>query len=90
MTKTFTETYNTYGTLEHETFGKFILLKALPNTHSVPLPLRDAGYLEWFVLDEKTGEGRNILLNGSCMIVPFYEPVEMEVKLVVEDGEEDD
>lgn len=83
-----TETYKAYGKLISKDFGTFILLKSLPNVHSVPIPLRDAGYLEWFVLDESTGEGKNILLKDDCMIEPYYEAIEMEVKLTIDDDAE--
>lgn len=81
------ETYKSYGKLFSRDFGKeFILLKPLPNVHSVPMPLRDAGYLEWFVLDETTGEGKNILLNGACLIEPYFEEVDVDVALTVEEN----
>ena len=56
-------------------------------TDASPVPLRDAGYLEWFVLDIETHQGKNILLNSNCLIEPYYEPVPFEVEFVVEDEE---
>lgn len=85
MTKTLTETYKTYGTLSTRDFGSFVMLRPVPNVNTVPVPMRDAGYLEWFVLDPLTGEGKHIWMNCPCMVVPYFEPVEMEVKLTIEE-----
>ncbi len=85
MTRTLTETYKTYGTLTTKDFGSFVLLKPVPNINTVPFPLREQDYLEWFVLDPMTGEGKTIWLNDSCMVEPYFEPVDMEVKLTIED-----
>lgn len=85
MTKILTETYKTYGTLTTKDFGSFVLLKPIPNVDTVPFPLREQGYLEWFVLDPMTGEGKTILLNSVCMVEQYFEPVDMEVKFTLED-----
>lgn len=85
MMRTLTETYKTYGTLTTKDFGSFVLLKSVPNVNTVPFPLREQGYLEWFVLDPMTGEGKTIMLNCHCMIEQYFEPIEQEVKLIIEE-----
>ena len=71
MTKTLTETYKTYGTLTTRDFGSFVLLKAVPNVNTVPFPLREQGYLEWFVLDPMTGEGKTISFHNSSQCASY-------------------
>ena len=80
--KIYTEQSKVYGELV-TSFGTFKLLNSLPNAHSINFLLREQGFIEWYVLDSD-GIAKNILLRGEALVKPYYEPVDEEVKLIVE------
>ena len=73
MSKIHTERMEVYGELLTP-LGTFQLLRLEPSRKEVPFPLKEMGFVEWFVVDTD-GVGKHIWVgNPSLVIIKPYHP----------------